>query len=505
MKSEPEFCDKIDSFVKSSLELYRPRKIANRKIIHDALYGSNVFYEHEIAVLDTPLLQRLRQIHQTGLSFFTFPTSVHTRFDHTLGVMTLATRFVNILNRELKVSVDEDPYRGDLAHLRMAALLHDCGHTFFSHVSEQIYETHSIIEKLKQQPKFSDCRAHEILSYYIVKSSSFTTWFEENIRGVKIDLDIVANMIIGEQEDPDKFFLAEIINGPIDADKLDYIARDSFFSGLKLVIDMDRLFYTLIVWRDPDKGKQHLLLKNYIPMEQIVFSKMMLFSTVYHHQKVKACDSMLNSLIDYMNFHAPTPPGVLKNHPLNDPVDYLRFTDYDLLAPLNTESDPFMQELLGNLTRRNLYMRALTICASTVENWRECRQTYITEAIKSRGLRDELQRNIWDNISSPLKTKYNLSPAQIQISLPKIPPFDEDETVSAYVLEKEGGEPVPLSELFPVGEWLMGYTDRKWRGHIFCPPEDELRQEVYKVTKEILDNKGIKLDESRCRRYCHLP
>lgn len=508
MKDEQEFCNKIDDFVKSLLGLYQPRKIRDRKVIHDALYGSNIFYEHEITVLDTPLLQRLRQVHQTGLCFLTFPTSIHSRFDHTLGVMSLVNRFVKVLNirkqEEIKTYITEDPYRGDLAHLRMAALLHDSGHSFFSHASEQIYETYNIINKLKEQPRFSDCSAHEILSYYIVKSASFNSWFKENIREVKIDLDTVANMIIGEHKDPEKFYLAEIINGPFDADKLDYITRDSFFSGLKLVIDIERLFHTITTWYNSKTKKQHLILKSYIPMEQIVFSKMMLFSTLYHHQKVKSCDSMLNSLIDYMNHYAPNFPCPFKGRFLNDPVDYLQFTDYDILDFLLSENDHFIQQLIRNLIQRNLYMRALTISASTIKNWRDCYQAYITRAINSKSLRNELQKNIWDDISPELKKKYNLYPTQIQVSLPKIPPIDEDETLNAYVLPTLKGDPVPVRELFPVGEWLMGYMDRKWKGHIFCPPEDEVRNEVYRIAIEILSNKGIEFDEDRCRWASHI-
>ena len=502
MKNQQEFRKEINGFVESIFGHYKPKIIKRPKIIHEAIQGSSVFYEHEISLIDTPLLQRLHQIHQTGLSFFTYPTAIHTRFDHSLGVATLINKFVNILNKERdrkdSILIDEDPYKGDFANLRIAALLHDCGHTFLSHTSEEIYRTHCIIKQIKKTKKFSSCRPHEILSYYIVLSTFFKKWFEENILnhyGVDINLETVADMIIGIHRDPSKIYLAEIINGPFDADKLDYIKRDGFFSGLKIVVDEERLFYTLTTRLI--NGKRRIVLKSPIPMEQIVFSKIVLSSSMYYHQKVMACHAMISAIIDYMNDPSSLPHYFFEGNSLNNPVDYLRLTDYDILRTLSLKKNKlpnFIQETIWNLFQRNLYIRALTISALTIENWEETFPRYIGRLMGEKNERDKLRRKIYSNIPNKIKKKYNLILHQIQLSFPKPPLFDEenDETLSGYVVTPNGNY-ITLNSLFPIKEWVKSYIIYKWKGYIFCPPYDEVRDEICKIAKDILKNEGIKI------------
>ncbi len=79
---------KIEEFVDEHLPNEPPKRKNRNKIIHECIWGTQLFYEHEIILLDTPLLQRLRRIHQTGFAYHTFPTAIHSRFDHTLGTVT---------------------------------------------------------------------------------------------------------------------------------------------------------------------------------------------------------------------------------------------------------------------------------------------------------------------------------------------------------------------------------------------------------------------------------
>jgi HD superfamily phosphohydrolase len=503
MQTQQEFRKKINRFVKSIFKHYEPRKIKQPKIIHETIQGSNIFYEHEISLMDTPLLQRLRQIHQTGLCFLTFPTALHTRFDHTLGVTTLAGKFFKILiekesNSGKKTKIDQDPYKGDFANLRTAALLHDCGHAFLSHHSEKMYEAHNIIQEIMEIDKFSSCKPHEILSYHIVKSPFFKRWFKENIldeyknKKLDIDLDIVANMIIGTHDDDSKFFLAEIINGPFDADKLDYIKRDGVFSGLKIVVDEERLFHALTT--DNIKGKQHMLLKTHVPIEQIIFSKMMLFSSMYYHQKVMACNAMITSLIEYMCPSSIGSPCFFKGNPLTDPVDYLKFTDYDILNALSSKKSkqhPFLHKTIWNLFQRTIYIRALTISASNIENWKGSFPEYIIKLMREKNERDKLRGEIFNKIPKNIRNKYGLILPQIQLSF-SVPPFfkGNDETLNSYVSISKG-KYVELDNFFPVGQWVGSYINFKWKGYIFCPSHDEVRKEIHKIAKDILRKKGL--------------
>ena len=261
--------ESVDRYVKHMLQDYKPVRVRGPKAFQDPLYGTNLFYPHEVALIDTPLLQRLRQIFQTGLAYYTYPSAVHNRFVHTLGVVVLATRYLQKLYENLQFETSAgtkvsrgsppsmDPLKGDLGLVRMSALLHDVGHCFFSHTSEDIYKWDpELIKLVREDGPFAGCKAHEILSYFIVTSESFREFFENYVsREYKCEFNIkdVANLIIGSPpEDPDKAYLSEIINGYFDSDKLEYILRDGRTSGLSLTIDLDRLFYKVISRRFQD-------------------------------------------------------------------------------------------------------------------------------------------------------------------------------------------------------------------------------------------------------------
>ena len=134
-----DFQSKVNNFVEQSLSGYNPQKHAKEKSIRDAVWGTLRFYPWEVAVIDSPLIQRLRDIKQTGLAYLVYPTANHTRFDHTLGVVGVASKIVQCINdkhpRKITPTINHD----DHMRIRLSALLHDIGHSCLSHVSENIY------------------------------------------------------------------------------------------------------------------------------------------------------------------------------------------------------------------------------------------------------------------------------------------------------------------------------------------------------------------------------
>jgi HD superfamily phosphohydrolase len=122
-------------------------KLKRFKVIHDNLWGTNSFSWRELALIDSPILQRLRNIHQTGLAYYVYPSARHSRFEHSLGVLVVASRAFDALVarqperfRDIANRLDkEHPERvipSLKAELRLAALLHDTGHSIHSHTSE---------------------------------------------------------------------------------------------------------------------------------------------------------------------------------------------------------------------------------------------------------------------------------------------------------------------------------------------------------------------------------
>ena len=140
--------NKINNYVNSYLINQEFQKIRAPKMIHDTIHGSNLFFKHEISILDLPLMQRLRYIHQVDLASLVFPSANHNRFEHSLGVVAVANKMLSsIQGKDIKLISNDD-----IMNVRMAALLHDCGHGPFSHMSEDNYrKCQDMIEALKEE------------------------------------------------------------------------------------------------------------------------------------------------------------------------------------------------------------------------------------------------------------------------------------------------------------------------------------------------------------------
>ena len=141
--------NKLEAEIEEFLQAYLPENppIASEKVVHDSLWGTSKLSSAEVSFLDTPLLQRLRQIRQTGFAYMTYPSTTHSRFEHTLGVVLNIKRLGEALIND---KGDKRLTETDLQQLRIAGLLHDIGHGPFSHTSEEVYGTLPQFELFKK-------------------------------------------------------------------------------------------------------------------------------------------------------------------------------------------------------------------------------------------------------------------------------------------------------------------------------------------------------------------
>jgi len=296
--------DEVGEWVERNLpEGYPPEpwpRTGSNKVIRESVSGYQVLQPHEYLILDTPIFQRLRYTHQTALAYLVYPTANHTRFDHSLGV----AHTVLLIGRQQRFK------QARIAELRLAALLHDIGQCLFSHLSESLMENkfRDLYEAAKNALEFSgrDLHFSEILSYLIITSERFDSLLRNVVghycRGV--DVDQVARLVIGKMPD-DLAYLADVITGPFDADKCDYLVRDCCFSGIRADIDVPRVIISATVLDrkrfSADKyPKRNLVMQRTgAPnLEQIVFNKMLLFPAIYHHHKVRALECMVRSIFE---------------------------------------------------------------------------------------------------------------------------------------------------------------------------------------------------------------
>jgi len=203
-------------------------------------------------------MQRLRRISQLGLSHLVYPGAVHTRFQHVVGAMHLMGKAINVLkNKGCEISDDEK------RAVLLAILLHDIGHGPFSHALE-----FDIVKSV----------THEDISAYFIQS------LEQSFGS---DLNLALKIFEDKHEKP---FLHQLVSSQLDMDRLDYLNRDSFFSGVSEgIIGSDRLIEMLAV----HKGQLVLEEKGIYSVEKFIVARRLMYWQVYLHKTVVAAEYML--------------------------------------------------------------------------------------------------------------------------------------------------------------------------------------------------------------------
>jgi len=233
-----------------------------RKIINDPVYGfisipNDLIYD----LMGHPWFQRLRNIRQLGLSSLVYPGAVHSRFQHSLGAMYLTGQAVHTLrSKGTDISAEEE--EGVLA----AILLHDIGHGPFSHALEQ-----SLIEDMP----------HETMSLLIMEELN-------NVMGGRLAVAIA----IFRGEYPRRFF-HDLVTGQMDMDRMDYLRRDSFFTGvIEGSVGSDRIIRMLNVSDDRLAVDE----KGIYSVEKFLIARRMMYWQVYNHRTVVSAEKLLTSL-----------------------------------------------------------------------------------------------------------------------------------------------------------------------------------------------------------------
>lgn len=229
------------------------------KIINDPVHG---FIEIPVgtvlSLIDHPVFQRLRRIRQLGLSSDVYPGAVHTRFNHALGAMHLMKEALEVLRRK-QIPISDEEYEAAI----IAILLHDIGHGPFSHGLE-----HEIIRNLH----------HEEMSFALMH------YLNREMQG---KLSLAIEIFEGSYH---KVFLHQLISGQLDVDRMDYLMRDSFFTGVvEGVIGADRIIKTLNVLNN----RLVVESKGIYSVENFIVARRLMYWQVYLHKACVAGENMM--------------------------------------------------------------------------------------------------------------------------------------------------------------------------------------------------------------------
>lgn len=292
--------------------------------IRDPVYGFIEFNEWEKEIISHPSFQRLRRIRQLGLTDMVYPGATHTRFEHSLGVMHLVTKmFDGIINKEenkriLKESLDyhEVGLMRDRQVVRLAGLLHDIGHAPFSHSSEEL---------MPENPENKKPYKHEDYTISIITGplKDVIENSKINRNNYNITSNEIVDMIKGDPKDlKGRIFWKILISSQLDADRCDYLLRDSLHIGVKYgIYDLDRLLVTLKLGKDPEDGAVILGVEDggWHVAEGIIISRYQMFTQVYYHKTRRAYDYMLGEAFKESIKHYPPPSEI---------NEFLQFDDY---------------------------------------------------------------------------------------------------------------------------------------------------------------------------------
>lgn len=317
------------------------------KIFSDPIHGFITVPKGIILkLIDHAYVQRLRRIRQLGLGYLVFPAAEHSRFSHAIGALELGQRVLKNL-REKDTTISEAELNGTL----IAILLHDVGHGPLSHTLE-----HTLIRDFN----------HEMMSLRIMQelNTEFDGALETAIR-------------IFTDRYPKKF-LHQLISSQLDIDRLDYLKRDSFFTGVSEgSVGINRILKTMRVF----KGNVVIEKKGIYAIENYILSRRLMYMQVYLHKTVLSADSLLKQIFRRVHFlsgkgelpHIPSPslryfltvrPSARKQITSEMLGHYMGLDDHDVYISIKSwanEKDAVLADLSSRFLNRKLFKTTFTV------------------------------------------------------------------------------------------------------------------------------------------------
>lgn len=243
------------------------------KRIYDEVHGFIELTQLELELIDTPVLQRLRRIKQLSAAYIVYPGATHTRFSHSIGTMHLAGKVANRLNEMGYID------SAAVQLLRVAALLHDVGHTPFSHTIEMYY---------KKKGGGDSC--HEFLTREVILRDPD---IKTILRNHGLDPMEVVSILEGKHKNP---IYNLLLNSDLDVDRMDYLLRDAIHTGVAYgLVDINRIINTLIV---DEEGNLAVLDKGLQAVENFYVARLHMYQAVYYHKTITGFELLLERLFE---------------------------------------------------------------------------------------------------------------------------------------------------------------------------------------------------------------
>jgi putative nucleotidyltransferase with HDIG domain len=380
------------------------------KVIRDSIHKDIYLDENELRIVDSKDFQRLRNIKQTGLTYLVYPSANHTRFEHSLGTMFIASKISEKINADKELT-------------RVSALLHDIGHPPFSHTLEICGYNHEIFGRKK-------IKAMDLDNFS--KSEIIKTLNRKNLEG-------------------------KIISGDVDADRMDYLLRDSYHTGTAYgMIDLPRILRSITTFESFGKIKIGILKKGIQAIESLLVARHQMYSAVYMHPTVRIADTMIKRAVI----------KEIKEKNLNI-KDLANMDDIALVSFLR-KSNNYLMERIDN---RHLYKNLITygyFDLNPIKKW--------------------IFVNLDEKEILSLESRfYEEFGCDIFIDIYPIPKMEEH---NVYIILDEAVK--RLDEVSPLAQSLKPSEMRLWNISIYAPKEkvkelkeNNVKDKISKILKEL--------------------
>ena len=399
--------------------------------ITDPIHKNIKFTHVEKEIIDTDIFQRLRRIRQLAGAHLVYPGALHSRFEHSLGSMFLAGMAGQTLfDKGYFTDIDL------IQQLRLAALLHDVGHGPYSHLFEEIL-------------KDSKNSSHENLGERIILETKISDIVKQN----GYNPATISSLSFGKHN---LGFLNEVISGGLSVDLMDYLPRDSYFSGTEYgKVDYFRIINSLEVSSSKVLGINKSALYSY---ESMLISRYQMFKSVYFHKTVRSGEVMILHSMKHLN-------QSLHLTDFDSLEDFFNLHDEKVLELLcnfrsskSRPMDSFAVKLARDYKNRNLLKCIYEYFSLSNQRYENDRENKQSRRLNSRTVDFEKQIAIMKNIIG--RNQEFGEPVFLDISrAPSIPLAPKKEEVTSIMIISEQAEYEKSFDQLPLINVITGYLD----------------------------------------------
>lgn len=300
------------------------------KIINDPIHGYIPLSRLEYEIIQHPVFNRLHNLKQLSMTYLVFPGAVSTRFPHVLGAMFLASKITYQLIQTMEEetflalfpkAIDENKRLGIVQVVRLAALLHDLGHGPFSHATEDVMRASLVKDypdEFKRAVELLNAKEpthvpiHEYYSYMLTKTEIKEIIDKEELRKnsegetIPVDVSDVTSLIIKNEEHREDFcssnglaILRKIVSSHLDADRMDYLARDAYVTGVSYgMVDVERIIMNMFIRKD-NLGKYEIAIheRALASVEDMLDARFKMYKWMVSHHMVVAANELLRTAV----------------------------------------------------------------------------------------------------------------------------------------------------------------------------------------------------------------